>query len=41
MSMVTWVAGIVMNNLIPFFAVIILGISSYLVMLGRFPGSGQ
>jgi hypothetical protein len=39
--MITWVTGIVMNNLIPFFAVIIVGVSGYLVMLGRFPGSGQ
>jgi membrane protein YqaA with SNARE-associated domain len=41
MSAITWVAGIVTNNVIPFIAVIIIGISSYLVMLGRSPGSGM
>jgi hypothetical protein len=41
MSMLTWVAGIVTNNVIPIIAVIIIGVSGYLVTLGRFPGSGQ
>ena len=41
MSLITWVTGIVTNNVIPIIAVIIIGISGYLVTLGRFPGSGQ
>jgi beta propeller repeat protein len=40
-SMTTWVAGLVMNNVVPLVAFIFLGIAGYLVMLGRFPGSGQ
>jgi len=40
-SMMNWVTGLMVNNIIPFAGIIFLGIAGYLVMLGRFPGSGQ
>jgi beta propeller repeat protein len=40
-SMVGWVADLVVNNIIPFVAFIFLGVAGYMVMMGRFPGSGQ
>jgi len=41
MSMVAWVAGLIVNNIIPLIAAIAIGISGYLVMQGMHPGSGQ
>jgi len=41
MSMLTWTAGLMINNIIPLAAFVFLGIAGYLVMLGKFPGSGQ
>jgi hypothetical protein len=41
MSMLGWIADLVVNNIIPFVAFIFLGIAGYLVVQGRFPGSGQ
>ena len=41
MSMLGWVADLMVNNIIPFVAFIFLGIAGYLVMQGKFPGSGQ
>jgi hypothetical protein len=41
MSMLGWVADLMVNNIIPFVAFIFLGIAGYLVVQGRFPGSGQ
>jgi beta propeller repeat protein len=41
MSMLGWIADLMVNNIIPFVAFIFLGIAGYLVMQGRFPGSGQ
>lgn len=40
MSLLAWIEGVIINNVIPFFAVIVLGISGYLVMQGMHPGSG-
>jgi beta propeller repeat protein len=40
-SMMGWVVALVVNNFIPVLAFIFLGVAGYLVMLGRFPGSGQ
>jgi hypothetical protein len=41
MSMLTWAAGLMINNIIPLVAFVFLGIAGYLIMLGRFPGGGQ
>lgn len=40
-GMLAWAAALLMQNVVPLVGVIFLGIAGYLVLLGRFPGSGQ
>jgi len=39
--MLAWAATLLMHNVVPLVGVIFLGIAGYLVLQGRFPGSGQ
>ncbi len=40
-GMLAWAATLLMHNVVPLVGVIFLGIAGYLVLQGRFPGSGQ